>query len=46
LKQFHLKSVWVQEKYSVVKKNKQGKAVLDTDGNQMIETKFVAHDLA
>lgn len=46
LKQFLPKENWIQEYYKVNKKDKQGKPVMDTTGNQMIDTKFVAHDVA
>lgn len=46
LKQFIPKEVWRQETYKVHKKDKQGKPVMDTEGKQMTETKFVVHDLA
>ena len=46
LKQFLPKDAWRQETYNVIKKDKQGKPVMDTEGKQMTETKFVVHDLA
>ena len=45
-KQFMPKDPWLSETYKVVKKDKQGKSVLDEDNNPMSDTKYVAHDIA
>ncbi len=45
-KQFMPKDPWLSETYNVIKKDKQGKSVLDEDNNPMTDTKYVAHDIA
>ena len=46
LKEFLPKEIWIQEYYRVKKVDKQGKYVVDTTGEQMMEPRFAAHDVA